>query len=485
MDKELPKWIHTIPANPDRKEITINGNEYTLNIPNKTAILKKGFPSRLVIIPESVSFKDVDYHLTEIYNRAFNETNGIEEIRIFGKGLIIQDFAFKCCSDLQKVSLSGHIVRMGKSVFYRCEKLKEIIISGKIDSFDSNLFAYCTQLEQFVFPEGISQMSKGMFRGCSSLKTISIPDGFEQVPEAAFLECSSLETVNLPPSVKEIGKYAFLDCDSLKQINYSESTTLREGCFKRTPFDPLWRERHPFTDNQKKRYSDLDEIRHNLESGIVLSDSRSVYDTSGFLLYGDNLFNVIKDFTDGSSIHNRISETLKTGLEHRGQVYYYPYGDVFARVCMGSSSAHFIRMGENRAPLGKATKRRLLEEGISECYLDNPELWMSDFLHRNPDIPCILSEALKGLGFNVAPNVIQSLALERIHTDETLEDWSKLCWDTNHLGILTKGICSFYLNIEKFYSGYSGEIYFRKIGICYIGLINQLRYRIISDKLLG
>lgn len=484
MDKEWPKWISTTPANPDRKEISIDGNLYSLDIPNKTAILKKGFPTRLVIIPETVSFKGVDYHLTVIYDRAFNATVGIEEIRIFGKDLIIQDFAFKRCSDLQKVILSGHIASMGKSVFYKCEKIKDIIITGKIDSIGSNLFAYCTQLEQFVFPEGISQMSKGMFRGCSSLKTISIPDGFEQVSEAAFLECSSLDTVYLPPSIKEIGKYAFLDCESLKQINYSESTTLREGCFNRTPFDPIWRERHPHTDNQKKRYSDLDEIRNNIQSGIVLSDSRSVYDTNGYLLYGDSLFNVIKDFMDGSSIHIRISETLKAGLKNRGHVYYYPYGDVFARVCMGSSSAHFIKMGENRYPLGKATKRRLLEDGIPECYLDNPELWMSDFLNRNPDIPGILSDALKGLGFNVAPSVIESLAMERIHTDETREDWSRVCWDTNHLGILTRGICSFYLCIEKFYRGISGEDYFRKFGDCYIGFINQLRYRIISDKIL-
>ena len=327
-------------------------------------------------------------------------------------------------------------------------------------------------------------MSKGMFRGCSSLKTISIPAGFEQVSEAAFLECSSLETVNLPLSIKEIGKYAFLDCESLKQINYSESTILRDGCFNRTPFDPIWRERNPYTDNQKKRYSDLDEIRNNLQSGIVLCASRSVYDTSGYLLYGDSLFNVIKDFMDGSSIHNRISETLKTGLEHRGHVYYYPHGDVFARVCMGSSSAHFIKMGDNRSPLGKATRKRLLEDGIPECYLDNPELWMSDFLNRNPDIPVILSDALKGLGLNVAPSVIQSLAMERIHADETHEDWSRVCWDTNHLCILTRGICSFYLCIEKFYCGFSGKDFFRKFGDGYIGLINQIRYRIISDKIM-
>ena len=474
-------------TNPVMYDISIDENTYILNLIDKTAVLKTGRPRRQVIIPEVVQFKGESYAIKTIDYSSFYRDSSIEELIINGGNLIIKEHAFKRCPNLQRVILRGNIQRIERGVFYGCLHLKEVILSGTVDQFGTDTFAFCPQLERFVINGSISTMGNSMFRSCSSLKRISLPIGLKCIPEAAFIYCSALESVDLPPSIKEIGKYAFLDCESLTQIDYGDDVILGDYCFKRTPLDPEWGKTHPTTDCQIKFYRGLDDIKLNLISGKVLSPSRSIYNSKGRVLEGDALFSVIKDFMDGTSIHYAISDKAKSGLKYVDyqdsgrRVYFYPCGDTYNRICRGTC---FIRMVENGGPFKIRTIQRLIERGIPQKYIDDPKLWMSAYLQSNHDIPVILAEALKGVGFPIEADQIKTLALENIRTNEMLTDRNK---GDNFLYKIAQGIHSIYFSIDKRYKScgiISGELLFKDNISTYIYLYNLLCFKTVSYRII-
>lgn len=496
MDKNLPIWLSQGKSNTNstnRIEVCLSGFTFKLDSLENTAYLKKGCVKKEVVIPDSICYNNQAYTVVEISERAFNHNDSIEVIHIKGSNLIIRDFAFKCCSNLKKIRLIGLFDKIGKAAFYGCDNLIEIQIDGVISAVDSNVFAYCTNLEHFDCLQSFCLMSKGMFRGCSSLKRIIVPNNITEIPEASFIECSSLKEVILPGTLRTIGKYAFLDCGSLTSILVPEDTVLEYGCFNRTPLDSSWKKSHPISIEEKNHYSLLEEIKENLGKGIVLSPYRSVYDRTGNILKGDTLFNVIKDFSNGTSVHFDISDAYKRELVFRDyspdrRVYFFPVGDVYKRViCGGSTSAHFIRMVENGNPLGKTIKDFLRDDGIPDLYLENPEIWMSAYLSNNPDIPEIVADALKGIGINVSSEQIAKLSMELIHTDESWSDYQKNHWDNNYLCLLVECINAIYMSIDKKYKSriiISGNEFYKEHETTYLYLVNLILFRRLSHDVL-
>ena len=85
------------------------GNEYALNKKKKTAALQKGSTeSGTVIIPDTITVRDITYKVTEIASKAFS-----------GNAL------------LTEVTIGKNVKKIGSKAFYKCKKLELITLQTK------------------------------------------------------------------------------------------------------------------------------------------------------------------------------------------------------------------------------------------------------------------------------------------------------------------------------------------------------------------
>lgn len=109
--------------------------------------------------------------------------------------IILPEYAFLKCSDLESVVLPKTLEILGYSAFYMCPKLKAI-----------------------KFPDSLQIIYGGAFAGCKSLTEVIIPSSVERVSVAAFEYCSSLDSVTIKSLNTEIDESAFDNCPMLKNI---------------------------------------------------------------------------------------------------------------------------------------------------------------------------------------------------------------------------------------------------------------------------
>lgn len=184
-------------------EAIIDGINYRLDKDNQTAeVIKRreGIYNDYkgeIIIPETVVFNGVNYRVTSIGKKAFDECKSLKSIIIPNSVMTIGEDAFRNCFSLKYIAFTDSIKTIGKSAFCRCESLKAIII-----------------------PDSIKTISWGAFNQCKSLKAIAIPDSVTNIEDYAFEDCESLKYIVIPDSVVNIGYHAFHGCKSLYEIHY-------------------------------------------------------------------------------------------------------------------------------------------------------------------------------------------------------------------------------------------------------------------------
>ena len=118
---------------------------------------------KVAIIPESVSFKGVDYPVVALEERAF----------------------------------------------YSCTELTKVVIPNSVTSIGEDAFRYCSSLVDVTLPMSLTSLSEGMFDGCESLESIELPTSITSIPEFCFHNCESLKSIVIPEGVETIGSQAF------------------------------------------------------------------------------------------------------------------------------------------------------------------------------------------------------------------------------------------------------------------------------------
>ncbi len=154
--------------------IVIDGLRYGLKDGKATVVRQSKAVSGSIIIPSSVTYKDVSYSVTSI----------------------------------------------GDSAFAGCIGLTSIDIPNSVTSIGEYAFSGCTGLTSIEIPDSVTNISQGVFYGCSSLTGIEIPNSVKYIGYYAFRDCNSLTSIEIPNSVTNIGKYAFDGCSSLTIIKF-------------------------------------------------------------------------------------------------------------------------------------------------------------------------------------------------------------------------------------------------------------------------
>ncbi len=147
---------------------------------------------------ELVDFNSIGY-------KAFASNQEISEIYVPENIKVIYPKAFKDCSQLKKIHLTGGTERIGRGVFDGCIGLETI------DLPNSNYFTSANGLL-------IDRKAKRLVKFYGESAKCSITNGIVTISEKSF-ERGNIERIIIPPSVEVIEESAFYCTMKLKEIN--------------------------------------------------------------------------------------------------------------------------------------------------------------------------------------------------------------------------------------------------------------------------
>ena len=124
-----------------------------------------------LIIPEKVTYDEVEYTVTEIEQNAF----------LYSKSL-------------KKVTLPATLEKIGDEAFYYCNELVSIDIPTGVTSIGEYAFSNC-HIETINLPENLTSIGNGVFYECVSLTSITIPQNVTSIGDEAFFSCHSLSSI--------------------------------------------------------------------------------------------------------------------------------------------------------------------------------------------------------------------------------------------------------------------------------------------------
>lgn len=232
--------------------IKVGGVVYTItSAEEKTCTLTElGHDSRVnVHIPEAVSFRGLQFAVTEVAPRAFAGNSRLATVELpVGVGRIgesafegctslnsvaavsdtlhLGDYAFRDCIALKSVVLSDALTTLSKGAFKGCLLLQNIDLPASLREVNDSLFAGCISLESVVLPKNATSFGTYVFADCNNLKTVKLPAELSIIREGTFAGCMGLESIEIPEGVLSIEACAFKGCALLPQVTIPASVTL-------------------------------------------------------------------------------------------------------------------------------------------------------------------------------------------------------------------------------------------------------------------
>lgn len=161
-----------------------------------------------LFIPETVTFGDKVFTITEIGEGCFSGTN-MANVTLPNTIRNIRKDAFRYCMDMRSINIPEGVECIEAGAFGGCYSLAsasfaslESLLNIKFGSENSNpaIFGHTLIIDN----EPVSE--------------IIVPDGVEEIKDYAFDSCRNLKSVVASPSVKRIGNYAFNGCTGLQTV---------------------------------------------------------------------------------------------------------------------------------------------------------------------------------------------------------------------------------------------------------------------------
>lgn len=207
----------------------INGLYYNLDSNTKIAsVADNSSASGDIVIPEKVSYSNVEYTVTNLGDECFDS-----------------------CRELKSIRIPNTVTRIGRQAFYGCESLEKIEIPNSVNYIGIQAFSYCLSLESIIIPSSVTQIQGLLFSQSNNIRSIevaqnnkvydsrdncnaiietatntlisacsysTIPSSVTTIKSLAFYCCDYLASIDIPNSVTTIENSAFSDCARLTQI---------------------------------------------------------------------------------------------------------------------------------------------------------------------------------------------------------------------------------------------------------------------------
>lgn len=160
--------------------------------------------SGTVMIPDSLTYRNRTYRVTEI-----------------------DDHAFSGCNEMTSVSIPASVWHIGLGAFSGCYGVKEIHINSLtswcemsfydvLDDAGDTPLHYASELyldgeliTNLIVPEDVTEIGVHTFEGYEKLRSVVLHNGIEAIHKSAFYDCTNLTDINFPDSLFYIGPYAF------------------------------------------------------------------------------------------------------------------------------------------------------------------------------------------------------------------------------------------------------------------------------------
>lgn len=125
------------------------------------------------------------------------------------------------------------VVVIQNSAFKDCSNVTSVLIPSSIKSIGINAFENCSNITETTIPEGVTLIGNNTFLGCEKLASVTFPTSLENIGANAFAGCTSLTSIVLPKNIQEIGANAFANCSTLSTIEVFGDTpaTLKNNVF--------------------------------------------------------------------------------------------------------------------------------------------------------------------------------------------------------------------------------------------------------------
>ena len=102
--------------------------------------------------------------------------------------------AFRACSRLQRISVSGVVTSIGDRAFAECENLTKVeMLPNSVTAIGVQAFAFCPKLKEINLPNTVMAIGEEAFRGCFALERVEIPEATTLIGNSAFIDCSGLK----------------------------------------------------------------------------------------------------------------------------------------------------------------------------------------------------------------------------------------------------------------------------------------------------
>lgn len=97
-----------------------------------------------------------------------------------------------------------------------------IIFGGEVVVINDEAFKGCSDIASVILPPSVTTIGNRVFDGCTSLARVDIPEGVTTLGDSVFKGCASLDSVVLPASVTSLGTAVFEGCDG--EITFNGET---------------------------------------------------------------------------------------------------------------------------------------------------------------------------------------------------------------------------------------------------------------------
>ena len=168
--------------------------------------------------------------LKRIKSNAFGNCINLEQIILKNGNTVIDEGAFRGCSNLKSVVIGEQIYHLGGIVSsddmpYIIRKIGNQIISGFYIS-GKVLMSYTGCEERVTIPDGIEIIGESCFEGNEKIGRVIMSDTVQEIHENAFRNCVCLQSVIMSENLHSIHRSAFENCKKLIRFNVPD--TLKE-----------------------------------------------------------------------------------------------------------------------------------------------------------------------------------------------------------------------------------------------------------------
>lgn len=219
-----------------------------------------------VVIPDSVSYRGVEYTVTTIASCALSRSATSGSSITYNDELLsvvlpssleyINENAFRGCRKLTSIVIPSGVKKVGYTAFEGCSKITEVTLEEGSEpiSFSCGntnyrgVFSSCPlkkvfigrniELELYYSSYDSFCLSNGPFSWKSNLTDITISDNVTSIPQYLFYTNSGMTNIILGNNIKSIGEGAFRNCTNLSSVIIGNSLeTIGYQAFKSTSND--------------------------------------------------------------------------------------------------------------------------------------------------------------------------------------------------------------------------------------------------------